>query len=312
LGLTKDLLDLTKNDPALTRAFEIGKGLGANASESEYQSTLQHLDAVIADQGKLNTQSSKGNVDALNSLRSTIMSSGGMMEGTNFLQTAMSITSQIGGIVGDAWGIVDTSLKSVASTKEIGDTLVRGIATSEDIYNIVENIQSYIDLGKMISSTVGDVLALAGGIVGSASGGDPTAMGVSAALSAGSSVAGIVSQVYSQINAVIDFGQEVYRMASQMYGRALLDWMGLSGASDAKYLLDELNGQLQVYSSENPDMKTTFNTIARNRGQEFPGRAAPTNNLYIYQGPGQDPRDTMNDAMFAVRSSGIGAFGYAT
>ena len=66
------------------------------------------------------------------------------------------------------------------------------------------------------------------------------------------------------------------------------NWFGLPGATDIKYLLDTVNGQLQVYSSDNPQMKSVFNTMGRELGRKYPGREAPQNTFNIYQGPGQD------------------------
>lgn len=312
LGLPPGMADLAKNDPILQQAFESTRGVGTQLQD--VNGTLQHLDSVIMDQQTLNTDTSKANIEVLNATKDSIMQSQGMKEGPNPLEATQTIVQNVAGIVGDAFGIVDSSLASIESTKEIGDTLVRGIANTEDIYKIIDNIQSFIDLGKNIAATTGDVLGLAGTITGMAAAGDPSGgtAGAAMALGAASSIAGIVSQVYAGINAWIDLGQEVYNLATTYIGRGLEQWFGLTGASDIKYLLDEMNGQLQVYSSENPQMKSTFNTWYREMGNPTPGRAAPTNNLYIYQGPGQDPRDTMNDAMFAVRSSGMGVFGYAS
>lgn len=314
-GLPQSLADLSANDEMLTRAIEASRGVAGGAlSDEEVSSYLQHLDSVIADQGGLNTDLGRANVASLGQVRDSLMSSYGMQEAANPLDTAQSIVQNVSGLAGDVFNIIDSSLKSVESTKEIGDTLVRGIANTEDVYKIVENVQSFIELGKNIAQTASDALGFAGMLTSMGAAGDPSGgtAGAAAALSAASGIASLVSQGFSTVNAVIDIGQEVYRISTKYLGRAMQSWFGLPGASDIKYLLDTMNGQLQVYASENPMKRTTFNTLARSLGNAQPGRSAPTNNLYIYQGPGQDPRDTMNDAMFAVRSSGMGAFGYAT
>jgi len=316
LGLPQSLLDLSKNDPELQKALSITKGLaGGKTSDEDAISSLQKIDRSISEQSQMNTDVSKENVKLLGNARDSIMSSFGLQEGMNPLEMAQTLTSQVSGIVGDVFGIIDSSLKSIESTKEIGDTMVRGIADSEDIYKIVEEVQSFIDLGKNIAATTSDALGLAGTITGMAGSGDSSGgtMAAAAALGAASSIAGIISQAWAAVNATIDLGQEVYRMGTKQLGRQMLNWVGLPNASDINYLLDEMNGQLQVYSSENPMMKSSFNTLERlANSPTIKGREAPTNNLYVYQGPGQDPRDTMNDAMFAIRSSGVGAFGYAT
>lgn len=314
-GLPQSLADLSANDELLTGAIEASRGVGGGAlSDQEVSTYLQRLDQVMADQGGLNTDLGRANVAALGQVRDTLMSNYGMKEAANPLDTAQSIVQNVSGLAGDVFNIIDSSLKSVESTKEIGDTLVRGIANTEDVYKIVENVQSFIELGKNIAQTTSDALGFAGMLTSMGAAGDPSGgtAGAAAALSAASGIASLVAQGYATVNAVIDIGQEVYRLGTKYMGRAMQAWFGLPGASDIKYLLDTMNGQLQVYASENPMKRTTFNTLSRSLGNPQQGRNAPTNNLYIYQGPGQDPRDTMNDAMFAVRSSGIGAFGYAT
>ena len=45
----------------------------------------------------------------------------------NRLDQAQTLTQNISGLVGDAFGIIDASMKSISSTKNIGDTLVRAL-----------------------------------------------------------------------------------------------------------------------------------------------------------------------------------------
>lgn len=315
LGLPAALADMAANDSKLYEAITASKGVaGGILPDDQVSQLLQHLDGLIADQNNMNSPQSKATASALGQIRDNLMVSYGMKEGQNPLEIAQSITQNVAGIVGDVFNTIDSSLKSIESTKEIGDTLVRGIANTQDINRIVDNVQSFIELGKNIAQTTSDVLGFAGMLTGMAGAGDTSggSQAAAAALGAASSIAGIISQGWAAVNSTIDLVQEGYRMGTKYLGRALQNWYGLPGATDIQYLLDTMNGQLQVYTSENPMMKSTFNTFARELGNPGPGRTAPTNNLYVYQGPGQDPRDTMNDAMFAVRSSGMGVFGYAS
>lgn len=310
LGLPEKLQQIAAQDQLFAESVLASKGAGmGNIEPDKANQYLQHLDSLIADQNALNTPESKAQVSALNQIKDGIMANYGMKEGPSGLENAQTLTQNISGLVGDAFGIVDSSLKSIEGAKNIGDTLVRGIGSTEDIYKIVENIQPFIELGAKISQTVSDALGMAGQIAAMSGGQDMGA--TSAALSAASSIAGIVSQAFEAVNAAIDLGQEAWRIGTKYLGRMLQQWFGLTGSTDVKYLLDTFEGQLKVYSSDNPQMKTTFNTLGREFGKQYPGRNAPANTFYIYQGPGQDPRDTMSDAMFAVKSSGLGAFGYA-
>lgn len=117
----------------------------------------------------------------------------------------------------------------------------------------------------------------------------------------------------SAVNAGIDLAQEAYAIGTKYLGRALTSAWGFPGAQDIKYLLDTKTNQLQVYSSANPQDKHSFGDLSTILGMATVGsRGASVNNSFlIQQGPGQDPRDTMSDAMFTIKSSGLGVFGYA-
>ena len=180
--------------------------------------------------------------------------------------------------------------------------------------NVIDNVQTFIELGQRIAQNVSDISGFAASLVGAAGSGDTSgaSQGVAMALGAVSGISGMVSQIFAAVNTGIDLAQSAYRLTTKYMGRFLTQWFGFPGASDMKFLLDEQTGQLQAYTSDNPQMKHTFNTLGKQLGAGgYSDRQPPQNNFTIYQGPGQDPRDTMDDAMFTVRSSGVGAFGYA-
>lgn len=312
-GMPPAIEDLAKSNPQVLEAIRASQS--GNITQEQAIPLLQSLDSAIADQNRVVTPQGKAISESLGRTRSQLMQQTGLTEGPSGLDQAMGIADGISGIVGSAFGVFDSAIASIASTKEISGTLVRGMRNTEDIYNIVDEIQSYIELGQNIAQVTSDVLGFAAGIVGSGAAGDTsggTAM-AAMALGAASSIAGIVSQVYAAANAYIDLGQEIYRMAGKYGGRMITNWVGLPGATDLKFLLDEVTGQLQVWTSENPQMKNTFNTLGRqlDGANRYGTRDGTRNEFHIYQGPGQDPRDTMSQAMFAVKTSGIGALGYA-
>lgn len=233
------------------------------------------------------------------------------------LEQAQGLFNNVSGLVGDFFGVIDESLKSVAATQTITDTLVRGVANTKDVNTLIDSFQQYLSLAGKVASFTGDIFQMVGGIVqgagaGSAGGDMGGTMAAGMALSAVGSGAQIASQVIAGVNAAIDVGQEVWKISTKYLGRFLESWFGLPGANDIKYLLDTAAGQLKVYSGENPDMKTVLNTFGKETGLygRYSERPSPTNYFQIFQGPGQDPRDTMDDAMFTVRSSGVGVFGY--
>lgn len=315
LGVPEALRPLMEQDPQLRDAVEAARRGSIPAENVE--PLLQHIDGLIYDQNQLNTADGKSTADWLSTLKGDIESRYGVTEGPSMLEQAQDMVGQFGGLVGSGFQIFQSVLDSISAAKDIGDILARGIANTEDVYNIIERGQKFLELATNIATFTGNVLQMVGGIVqgagaGAAAGGDMGATSAAGmAISAAGSISQIVSQVMAAINAVIDLVQAAYRIGTKYLGRFLESWLGLPGATDVQFLLDTMTGQLMAYTSENPEKKTILNTLGRELG--FSGgqtRPSPNNIFYIYQGPGQDPRDTMNDAMFAIKSSNVGAFGY--
>ena len=312
-GLSSQIEAMAQQDLLLQEAVGLAR-TGQGTLEDSNRS-LRHLDGLIADQTALGTSDAMARADELGQLRSTIMDRQGLVEGQDTLGMITSFASSASGFASDVFAIVDSTIEAIGATKQISGTLVRGIENSQDINNMIDSFQSYLDLavsvGQAISSGLG-MAAQAVGAAGAAAGGSDMGgtQGAAAALGIASTIAGITSTVISAISATIDLAQEVYAIGTKYMGRAMLNLFGMPNAPDANFLLDTITGQLKIYSSENPDFKTTWNTMGRQLSGKGSNRAGPENTFYIYQGPGQDPRDTMNDAMFAVRSSGVGALGY--
>lgn len=305
------------NDPYLNLAMNQGITNQADASTA-----LQHIDGLIDDQNKIISANqgndklgiaptdeqrqaaltAKDTVDALNSVHSNLQQQYGLKEAPSQLEQIQSVVSGMSGIASDVFGVFDDSLKYIAGVQDFTDTMVRGVANTKDVMRLIDDFQTGIQLAARIFQTAGDITSFAGSFSGGADFGGASAAGQALSM---------IGQALQAVNTAIDLGQEAYKITTKYVGRFLESWFGLPGSNDVRFLLDEMSGQLKVYSSDNPDQKTTFNTLGRELGSTYPGRPAPTNILTIYQGPGQDPRDTMDDAMFSVRASGVGAFGYA-
>lgn len=298
--------DLAKKDQGLADIL---------AGNGTPESRLQGFDSRIADLNRTGDPTDKKNADYLSGLRTKTMDQYGLKEAPSDLETAQSVISGASGIVSSAFATVDSTIKVIGATKDLGDTFVRGVKDTSDVNKVIDDFQPFIDLGSKIAQLTSDISGFAAGIVGAAGSGDTSgsSQAVAMALGAVSTISGLVSQGFAAANAVIDLGQEIARIAGKYIGRGITSALGFPGAQDMKFLLDTVTGQLQAYTSENPQDKNTFDTLGRkyNRDRYVDQRTGPANTFYIYQGPGQDPRDTMNDAMFAVKSSGQGAFGYA-
>lgn len=272
-------------------------------SAAEAEKWLQSIDGEIADLNKQpESPLQKSQLDALGQQRSSVMSRFGLKEGPSGLDQAQDIFQGVAGLASGFFETFDAGIKYIGAWKTVGDTLVRGISNTEDVMTLIDQWQIGLDFWNKVVQNASDVASFAGQFTGGADFGAVSGVG---------GILGMVSQVMTAINTGIDLAQEAYRITTKYVGRFLTSWFGFPGASDIKFLLDEAEGQLKIYTSDNPQMKHSFNTLGRELGATYPGRPTPTNNFTIYQGPGQDPRDTMDDAMFTVRSSGVGAFGYA-
>lgn len=303
LGTPSQIQDIFKNNPSL-----MDTGVAP-------EQRLQAFDAQISDLTRQGTPEAKKQADYLSGIRSKTMDQYGLKEAPSDLETAQNVISGASGVVSSVFSTIDSTIKSIGAAKDLGDTFVRGVANTSDVNRVIDDFQNFIELGQRVAQLTSDITGFAAQMVGSGASGDPSggAAGAAAALGAVSTISGLVSQGFAAANAVIDLGQEVARIAGKYAGRAITSLLGFPGAQDMKFLLDTTTGQLKAYTSENPQDKHTFDTLGRKFGQDkyIDQRSSPANTFYIYQGPGQDPRDTMNDAMFAVKSSGQGAFGYA-
>lgn len=337
--LDEGIQKLAENDPQLQDLIKYNRG-SLDLTDEQLIPTLQHIDDLIAEQNSINTEASRANVTELEDIRSQAMERGGLVEGPDVVGAIGEIGGAVGSLVGDVFELIDANIKGIASTKEITGTLAKGLANTEDIYGMIESSQAFLEIAEKIAGTVADSLTLAAGIVGlvadfigptqaySVTGGEMGGGGVApgaatkgaleataSALQLAAMIANIVESAIAAINAGIDIAQQAYRIGTKYLGRILTEWLGFGGyQGQIQFLLDTVTGQLMAYTAENPEMKTTFNTLGRAFGigpvGGWPERERPVNNLYIYQGPGQDPRDTMNDAMFAIKSADVGVFGY--
>ncbi|QGJ90065.1 tail length tape measure protein [Mycobacterium phage Indlulamithi] len=301
------LQELVAGDPLLQGALTNQAAL----TQDSVVPVLQHMDGLIADYSKTNTPENKAMASSLSDMKQNLQNRFGLQEGPTGLDQAQTMVNGVSGIASDAFALFDQGLKTIAATQDIADTLVRGVANTKDVNRLIDDAQEFVTLFQKGFQLASSVTGFASQIAGASGGMD---MGAGGALGAASALTGMISQALAAVNTAIDIGQQAYQITMKYVGRFLTNWLGLPGATDANFLLDTMTGQLKAYTSENPENKSTMNVFGREAGLEsgrYTERQAPTNILTIYQGPGQDPRDTMNDAMFAVRASGVGAFGYA-
>ena len=222
------------------------------------------------------------------------------------------LAGDAGTILGDAFQVFNSVLTNIDATADLTATAVRGFENTEDIYKTVDQIQTFIstaaDIAKLTSSVTGTVAKY----VGAGAAADPSggAAGTAAAFSAASAIAGLVQTGFETTNAVIDLGQEAYRMASK-YG-AKLSGMILGGpetgplGGNVRMLLNTNNGQIMAYSEDNPMNKST-KELPRWFAKSYGGNRETVQQqtqLNLYTGPGADPKNLIADTMWLANYAG--------
>lgn len=303
------LAELQQQTPMLQTALAVGP----NSTDEQIAASLSAIQAEIDRQNALDTPSSRQIAAGLESKKSDIMSSTGFTQESNPIDTAMNIAGSLTSVAGDVFKVIDSSIQAVGATKAIADLGVRGMSNTEDIYNTVDQVQKFITLFADIAGATSSITSAIGSIVGAAGGSDPSggASAAATAIQGVSQIAGLIQSTYETINAVIDLGQEAYRIVGSYVGDFLGFLVGGSGGKlegNVRFLLDQVTGQLQSYSQDNPlDKRTTGLPFA---GQtDTSARDQKIGSINMYGGYGSDPRDLTRQMMFQVKAAQFaGAF----
>ena len=290
--------------PLLQQALDVQNN--PNATDQEVLSSLSTIQAEIDRQTALDTPASRATAGQLEGMKSSIMSDFGFEEDQNPIDKVSTIAGNATSIAGDIFQVLDSSIQAVGATKNITDRLVRGMSNTEDIFNTIDDIQKFIDLAADIAGAVSSVTSAIASIAGAAGSGDPSggAAGASAALGAVSQVAGLVQSALETVNAVIDLGQEAYRIIGSYVGDFLGFLTGGLGGKlegNVKFLLDETSGVLRAYSQDNPLDKREHNLPGVERDDT--ARNQQIGQINVIGGYGSDPRDLTRQMMFQVHAS---------
>lgn len=245
-----------------------------------------------------------------------IAAAAGGSQGTQALsviEMVSGVASDAGNILGDAFQVFNSAITSIDATAELTSTAIRGFENTEDVYKAVDQIQTYIalagDISKLTSSITGTVAKYVGmGAAGDTSG---STAAVAAAFGAASAIAGLVQTGLETTNAVIDLGQEAYRMAAK-YGARMAGIM-LGGpetgplGGNVRMLLNTNTGEFMSYSEDNALNKSTKNLpdwMARSYGGTKPQTQVQQTQLNLYTGPGADPKNLISDTMWLANFGG--------
>lgn len=304
-GTQEQLLDSLKaNNPYLAKAITIAQD--DKSSEADVIDALTLLEQESQKQKDADTVQSRAQADQLDSIISSAASDRGLTKEPNPIDQASQIAGAATSIAGDVFSVINSTIEAFGAAKNIGDTLVRGMENTEDVFRTIDDIQKFIQLGADIAGAVSSVASTIGGFVGAGGAGDPSGStaAVSTAISAVSQIAGFVQAGLETANAIIDLGQEAYRIVGSYVG----DFLGylVGGASgglagDVKFLLDEQTNQLLAYSQDNPLDKRSHDLAFQQANPN--ARDQMIGNINVYGGPGRDPRDDTRQMVYQIKAA---------
>lgn len=277
--------------------------------------TQQAIAANTQLQANIDRLKSTGNTadqvtaDYLSGIQGDIAENYGLSQEENPFDVAANIAGAASSIAGSIFSVVDSAFGAINGAKDLTDTLLRGVENTEDLYKMVDQIQTFITLAGDIAGAVSDVTGAISGIVGAAGGAAGGAdmggtSGAAAILGAISTISGLVQSGIDTVNAIIDLGQEAYRIIGSYFGQYLgMVVGGPDGAlmGNVKFLLDQQSGQLLAYSQDNPLDKRAHNLAFQTANPNARGQLI--GNVNVYGGPGSDPRDNTRQMMWQVKTS---------
>lgn len=308
-GTQEDLIKaIVDQNPLLEGIINNTNGI-PEMSTSQAISTATAIQSQIDSLSNVGTAESRAKISVLSGALSDITSQNGLTESQNPIDQAAAIGGSLSSIAGDIFSAINSGIESVGATKNIADTMVRGMQNTEDVFNIIDQVQTYFGFIADIAGSVASISGGVGAIVSAAGGADPSSGAGTAAtaIAAVSQIAGLVQSAWETVNAVIDLGQEAYRIVGSYFGQFLgMLTGGPEGAlmGNVKFLLDEQIGQLVSYSQDNPGNKS-YHDFA-NQQSDQNARNQMIGNINVYGGPGSDPRDNTRQMMFQIKASSMG------
>lgn len=314
VDVNKQLLDsYLAGNPAL--AQQISEAQSPTATDQQVKDTLTSIDNTINTLKTQDAAGNKNNIDALQNVQQQIAQQHGFTQQQNSMQIAQSIVGLSASAISSVIQAIQSGLDSLAATQDIADRLVYGIRNTEDINKIIDDFQKYITFAANVAMATGNILQLIGSIAGAAGSGADEFGGSAPgqALSMAGTIAQLIGGILQGVNAAIDYGQEIYRIAGTYVGR-FLSYLtaGLTGnplMGNVRFLLNKNTGELLTYSTDNPQNKNTLGVPSwMNTWYDYTGGGNPNpqvnQQLNIYAGPGQSPGDMMNETMWLINSGG--------
>jgi len=290
----ESMAKMAESNSAIAKALEVAKN-PLTASQDDIAKSLTAFDEEIIRLRQVDTAGSRAQISDLTSVQSDLMNATGFGASENPVDTIVGYLSAVTGIASDVFGAIGSGIEAIGGVKNISETLIRGVANTEDIFNMVDEVQKLIDFGSQVASAAGNIVSVIGSFTASQD------YGITAGIGA---ITSLVGGVMQGANAVIDLAQEAYRIVGSYVGDFLGYLVGGSGGQlegNVKFLLDKQTNQLLTYGADNPQDKRTHNMAFKTPNEDI--RNQLVGNINVYGGPGSDPRDNTRQMMFQIKQA---------
>lgn len=198
----------------------------------------------------------------------------------------------------------DIIVNGVANAQQTMGLLARGLENTDSVNQLIDGVQSMAESVTSIIDTIAQIAEIAVKAAGTAAAAIPYIGPVIAAVAQIVDVAGIVQTV-------VDTAQQAYKIGMRYIGKAL-SWImgGASGPLTGKVrtLLDTNDQTIKRWSEDNPHDKRSSSYDPFNVIPDKQVSGSGINNLNVYANPDAPADEIINEAMYAVRSSGTGAY----
>lgn len=300
---TDTVTELRKTNHKLDQAITIAQN--PRSSEGEVIRALQDIDDEMV--GMTETEK-----DALDGVRSEIMNERGLKEYDPYENAPKTpkewFDTIFGGILQNVLGLYNTLEQGLQSAVDAAHLLVRGLSGTDDVNTLVDGMQNLANAAMSAVSTVGTIVETVGNIAAAVGSAIP---GIGQVGTVIGSVAGVVGDV----NSVVDFVQEVASIGGRWFGKGLSNLIGFLGGTgelqgQIRSMLDLNDNTIKTWSDRNTADKAVIGGARSpngGRGND-PNQTGAFRDLNIYQGPGSDPAEMMNNAMFAVAAHSQGVY----
>ncbi|AWY06127.1 tape measure protein [Gordonia phage Suzy] len=299
-GNTEDTVALLRqNNKTLDQAITTAQD--PNASEGDVIRALQDIDDAMVGMSATERQS-------MDSIREAVMTDRGIKEYDPFEDAPETpkewFDTIFTGIIANVVGLIQTIEGGINAAVDMAHLVSRGFANTNDVHTFVDGIQGLVGTAVEIASTIGSVIQSVASIAAVAGAAIPGIGQVGAVISA-------VSGGIADVNAVVDLMQDVTKIGGRLFGGALSSLLGLGGTGQLegqiRTLMDLNDKTIKTWSDRNAADKSVMGLPGSQ--VRDPNQASNFRDLNIYQGPGQDPAEMMNNAMFAVAAHSQGVYG---